>query len=457
MSQFDELFAKLSGVTFRRELEQWAQKVIVTAKAFEAGFEGSEVLKGDWSGSLQEAMSIEGRIEQIFSKVTGLLRPPQIVGSEEVVEAFDVYLQRNDDRIFGDFETLYECFLDHIRHRLLIDQFQAFDACKLVDLLTGDEAHAAWFMQMGYAVGKAEVIGAAPEMPPPPEVTAADESTGSSRKLVIAIRDDIAVSFARIRLEGELNRLNAPSKATKGILEVRLHGRMSTAAIHGLASEVMPVLVSVIRSVRLLRPPDGTQVISHAEKLPVIRVDELCENAAFLSSSVNTLFARSGRKDTIPRRIGNAVRLLAEADGQSSDAIRLALSVTAIEALLGRDGAGDISKALAENVAVLLEPIAADRQRAYEFVKALYGKRSRTLHGDDVAGDQPAAVQARTLAAGCLFGVWFRNDFLQRLGDQPETPDAMLKTLAEKRWDGTRPDGAPDLPAVQKLWRVTAT
>jgi hypothetical protein len=151
------------------------------------------------------------------------------------------------------------------------------------------------------------------------------------------------------------------------------------------------------------------------------------------------------------RRIRNAVHLLVASDVQHNDDVGAALSVTAIEALLGENVEG-ISQRLADNVAVFLEPELPRRQKAAEFVKALYNKRSRVLHGEKIEEGEHIRLQSRQLATGVLQGMITYRDFLKGGGFDLQTPQQFLKELQEKRFETGLPPGLLE-SNVRELWR----
>src|SRR5207244_2363013 len=109
----------------------------------------------------------------------------------------------------------------------------------------------------------------------------------------------------------------------------------------------------------------------------------------------------------------------------ASDAIGMALNVTAIEALLGESG-GEITHKLADAVAVLLEPWPEFRAHAAALMVECYKARSKVLHGDSLE----ASVErknARLLAAGVLAAVINRREFMRSNGDPADSPEKLLK------------------------------
>ncbi|HEV2295773.1 MAG TPA: hypothetical protein VGR35_18135 [Tepidisphaeraceae bacterium] len=171
----------------------------------------------------------------------------------------------------------------------------------------------------------------------------------------------------------------------------RLRARSSSRAMAALVEELIPLAKSHFGSAALL--------------VPAFTVETFKTYRRFGIAGLEMAILETSHRDTFQRRIGNAVRLLAEADNQRSDPIGLSLCVTAIDALLGRKGT-EMAKTLADFVAGLLEPEVNFRRQAADWVADLYDKRSRVLHGDRLDASAELRRDARKLAASALFGVW---------------------------------------------------
>ena len=122
-----------------------------------------------------------------------------------------------------------------------------------------------------------------------------------------------------------------------------------------------------------------------------------------------------------------------------------------------RDIQTGMAEALAQRTSVLLEPDPSHYGEARELVKHLYNSRSRTLHGENLDADVTEAEQARTLAAGCLYGLWYRSDQQALFDEPPDSPEGFLRELRSSELQGRRPAGIPDLPGVYVLWRKVAS
>ncbi|MFH1717582.1 MAG: hypothetical protein ABIF19_09550 [Planctomycetota bacterium] len=242
----------------------------------------------------------------------------------------------------------------------------------------------------------------------------------------------------------------------------QITGRMSETVWKELSEEFKRILPSMWRSVKMLgktwgmweRGPtivDWVFANIDESNLPVISEADFDGGIAFVQKCLDAYFSTPTKKDTFDRRIRNAVHLLIASDAQSNGAVGLALSVTAIEALLGQKG-GDISHRLADNVAALLEPELPRRQRATEFAKGLYDKRSRVLHGEVIEDGDGVRLKGRQLAAEVLHSMITYRDFLKAGGFDPQTPQEFLKALHETRFEPGQPAGLLE-SNVRELWR----
>jgi hypothetical protein len=234
-------------------------------------------------------------------------------------------------------------------------------------------------------------------------------------------------------------------------LYAQVEGYCSRRALVKFEKEIKLVVNSAIRSLRLtghfasdFKPPPGTlaiegenvaySVTSELEltdkgKEEIVNVDELelkvhnsvtdislpnktpesvytsCfDSFDFLRKYINYYYLEPTKKDSLDRRLRNAMHLLVEADRQEHNSVALALSFSAIESLIcsKKDGIAD---ELSRNVATLLEPEASERIEAIKAVKKLYDSRSRLLHGVQIEFEHEVQAKVRILAAGCLHAV----------------------------------------------------
>ena len=228
-------------------------------------------------------------------------------------------------------------------------------------------------------------------------------------------------------------------------------GHMSRAAFEKLQSEMPRLLLSIIRSVSLLVPCENAIPLIPTSDLPTLNERTLPDQKLLIHSCLDAFYSKPTTKDSIDRRIRNAVHLLMESDAHSNDAIGLALSITAIEALLGQERM-EIAEKISVDVAALLEPDLNWRSKAAKFVKGMYNQRSDALHGRKIEGERYFRIAARHLTAGVLRGIISRRDFMQRGGFDLETPQDLLKDLREGRFKPGQPMGV-DESNVRKWWR----
>ena len=234
-------------------------------------------------------------------------------------------------------------------------------------------------------------------------------------------------------------------------LSATITGRMSVLACQQLRTEISRILATVIQSISVLWPQDMLQRQYRSIKnLPFINEKLLQSKKVLIQKSLDAYFREPTKKDSFGQRIRNAVHLLIESDAQSNDAVGLALSVAAIDALLGEKGRDMVEK-LSTNVAVLLEPDLEKRGNAKNFVRDIYDHRSRALHGEKIETESDSRIKARHLAAGVLAGIVSRRDFLSRSGFDTERPQELLLGLRESQFAPGQPIGVEE-SNVGELW-----
>ncbi len=220
------------------------------------------------------------------------------------------------------------------------------------------------------------------------------------------------------------------------VIDAIIKGRISLASLQKLYDQISRCLPSIIQSFSLLSQVDE----NFFEK-----------NGALIKNCLDLFFTEpTNKKDSIERRIRNAIHLLVESDNQTLDAIGLALSMAAMEAMLGQDDK-EISEKLSTNIATLLEPELANRNNAKKFVKTLYGHRSNTLHGKKIDAESQVRKDTRHLAAAVFIAVLNRRDFLNRYDRKSETPEDLLKELYNITYKAGLLTGVPELN-VRSLW-----
>lgn len=238
-----------------------------------------------------------------------------------------------------------------------------------------------------------------------------------------------------------------------------VEGCSSRGALDNFRREIRRVLRSVLRSLYLIKAYDPRKRGSWenqfwGEKVwltPMVTPGQAADDWP-LPFLLDAYFSNPTKKDSIDRRLRNAVHLLAQADEQRHHAIGLSLSMAAIEALLCRKGS-DLANMLAENAATFLEPTSRARADAVEFIKKLYDTRSRTLHGEKLEHEKTDRRHARMLAAAVLIAVLERREFQRKAGFDPETPDDLLSELRKAKFLPGQVPGV-SLSPVRQLWGV---
>jgi Apea-like HEPN len=430
--------------------------------------------KGQWGASVRMAMDEGGDVlGEFFRAVEESMSPPRIITSTELYRAFEVYIREGIGFIGGDFKEVYEHFLDHVEHRMLAPRnSNDFEVCRLETPNSSlSNADFRRIYQMGRAQGRAEILGTEPgmakESPSDHGVRPQEENSLNEIVLWSGNRIHLACHFIHYEPMRWDCKAQTAIDSASGVLNARFEGRISPDGMRLLAEELLPVLRSVFRSAIAVSGSSNLDAYRQGYTgwpdwsgvtLPEVwNFKQLRQYLPFVRGCCETLFEAHAKKkrpkDTMDKRIANAVRLLCESDGQSNAAISLSLSVTALEALLGRNGP-EISTTLANNIAVLLESRLDYRSFAVKFVKELYDQRSRVLHGETFDGEENGKGQSRRLAAGVLFGVWNRRDFLSKMQLDVQSPEELLKELQEHTYMSGLPDGALDVPEIRSLWEI---
>lgn len=226
-----------------------------------------------------------------------------------------------------------------------------------------------------------------------------------------------------------------------------IKGRISPASLQKLYGQINRALPSIIRSFVLLSPFKG-ESFTNFNAIPFIDENFFDKNGALIKNCLDLFFTEPTKKDSMERRIRNAIHLLVESDNQTVDAIGLALSITAMEALLSQ-GSAEISEKLGIIAAALLESDLSERAKAKKFVKDLYDQRSRALHGEKIEAEPQARKNARHLAAAVLVAV-LNLRYFSKYGSEAEALSE-LKKLYDDPYKSGLPAGVPELN-VRSLW-----
>ena len=177
-----------------------------------------------------------------------------------------------------------------------------------------------------------------------------------------------------------------------------------------------------------------------------------CPTLLILRDSLSAIFSDVlPKKDSMDRRIKNAVRLLVEAKRQNDNAIGLALSVAAIESLLCKKG-DNVAQMFAETMAKLLEPLPEHRTAAEGWCKKLYDRRSSILHGSDLTWTTTDVANAEKAGTAVLKAMLERRAASRRVGGESEKPDELLKEIKDGKYRAGQPVFVEETP-LSRLWR----
>lgn len=243
---------------------------------------------------------------------------------------------------------------------------------------------------------------------------------------------------------------------------------MSARAFSKLMDNLIPAIPSLMKTVSLIQYPkpwrkkikmklitNGSSLKRTLEKKeslyePPICFENLQKYSPFITYCLDSIFPPYDKKDTMDRRMGNAVKYLIAADHPNFESVQLSLAVTAIEALLGKKGQ-EISHTLADRVMALLEPDQSLRPKAHDFMKKLYNERSKSLHGSRIE-DSDLAKDARTLAACCLYSLWGGIGFKKRMEGEMYSPENLFDELDERSKSCKPLDYFNEMPAARALY-----
>jgi len=372
------------------------------------------------------------RIDQAFQKyvMDKMLQPARIT-LDDMANGFVLLAKPTEyPSSEPDFENVYTVFLSFVESCLLSQKRSStFEICRCPTL----NRRLEWFFA-GVEFGKS--------------------NTPVERKDALAVLRRILEDMLCWSSENGITVRYVGERAIENWYHVlaEFEGCMSRAAFARLQSEMPGLLISIIQSVSLLQPCEEAIARVPSSELPSLNEKTLSDQRLFIHSCLDAFYSRPAKtkKDSIDKRIRNAIHLLMESDAQSNDALGLALSVTAMEAMLGEKKT-EIAQTLAMDIAALLEPVPDKRSNAIVFVKKMYDLRSDALHGRSVEGEERSRCEARHLAAGILRGMISRRDFMRRSGYDPETPQDLLRDLREGIFKTGQAMGV-DESNVRKLW-----
>jgi hypothetical protein len=227
--------------------------------------------------------------------------------------------------------------------------------------------------------------------------------------------DDDPSSGALWTSESEHFLLDAQwDQAHPGRADGILHGNVTPRALTAASAQLHAVAATAATTIRLVAlPEDRTPWTPSFSRLVE------AHGRLLFSTCVSSFLRPTGTKMTeLERSRHNAIHLLIEADTTTNDAVSVALSVAAVEALLC-DGTA-IADQFSQRAAVLLETERHQRSSAMDQLKKLYNERSRTLHGDSMQSTTANRQKARRLASGVVTAVIQWEDHRRKAGDAAE-------------------------------------
>lgn len=174
---------------------------------------------------------------------------------------------------------------------------------------------------------------------------------------------------------------------------------------------------------RLKTPDDSRlhgemQTFSRFYLAPSPRLDHLLSDEGRMLCDICLTSFADGKEREVDLRIINAVKLIDQGLKQTNDAIGLALTMAAAEAILCDRGKNSISEQLSSRAATLLESKPAKRRAAIQAIKSLYNKRSKALHGELLEQPRIYCLKALRLVAGLLRAYCQWRCFQLKMADQ---------------------------------------
>ena len=394
----------------------------------------------DWNDALSTAFDNQSpEVGGILSEhIVIRLLEPKIVDAATLSNCLrEVAARCNGESERADFEEILHGFRAVIEHVEVIHRETAkFDVCELRSPFMNEDFFAGVIAAHQHQAGEEHID--------------AESSEDHQNTNIVWRHGDCALRLSlRAERRGGLRHkpLDARERQT---VEAHFSGVISQEAFESVSSHLPAALQSIARTIQFNGDPLELER-GFASDATLSR-EQFAENLPFLQYSLDQYFGRATRKDSLNRRVHNALHLMATADGQTSEAVRLALSVAAIEAMLARGRSG-VTENLSQSAAVLLEPGGAYRLRAERFIKELYGLRSDVLHGTAIDCPHQKASEARAVAAATLRAIYERVSLWRRLGSDPEDPQALFVAIDSARAEATRVDGVTDSP-VRRFWEA---
>lgn len=374
---------------------------------------------GDWEKSMMIGQCY-GEWGSALCEIEGGLPRPSPIMPGELEQQFECYY---DNFPTGEIDDIYDHYVDHILNRLT--SRKSSDEMTLYPIFFPyPEGPQCWteLLQIISLPDNAE--------------EGADEA---GRQAVIWRRGGMVLRCCNVATSSD-----AP---VYGQLICVVEGNSSKQAIDALALELIGICRAVIRSI--MHVDDHTKNVYDVHG---INCRTLIDNWTTISELTDLAFEPSGKKNQVKRRMGTAIRLIEASDAQTDGSVSIALSLSAVEAILGENGP-ELSNRLAQRVATLLEPDPQHREEAIKLCKRLYDVRCDVVHGNQLDPRHNDTGKARSLAAAVVLAVWHRYGLLKRLGQDVEKVDELFGELQRRLTAGEITDGVPEMQRIQALWR----
>jgi hypothetical protein len=390
-----------------------------------------------WEAEVHADVDLEGTVTEVFAKhVFSKLKHPYPISLSKLVEIFLSFVlpcaHTNAFETVDSLGEVYRAFVNHLSNSVITNK--ASSHITICSTLTDRDRWRTALLSDFYSLhsdqrgnmtaGLKNLLSRST----PPEPTVLFSRNGIQ---ILAVRWPVA------------NFHGTPNQEE---LVICISGRLTEDSLCSVEKEVTNVLMSQATSVSLL---EDSAALSTSARLPYIKnMDRILK---CMASYLDSYYQVSQKKDSMDKRIRNAIYLLTESDKQTNDSIGLSLSVAAIEALLGQ-GKDNIAEGISQRIAALLEPDLDLRHDAKTFFKDLYDCRSRTLHGDVIDAEQEIRRRARHLAAAVLDAAVSRRDLVIR-GDYPtQMPQDFLEELGRLQYQSGLPAGVNEYN-VREYWR----
>lgn len=379
-------------------------------------------------------------------------------------ESYDVGISATFNR--SEYEQVFQRFvLDRLAPPLLITLSELSDAFRQHLLVRDEEFDAAYPVFRGNILRSLKDEEYSQSWPLAYEMARyghIEDSLADGVERAVWDADDIAVIIGDSVDPNLAGWHDAASGIPTKVVLVRLFGDGTPTAWEDLIRHFRALLPSAMRSVILLGTDPALFPLLRLREGPTasLRLPIVCPKTdltgqdSFFRACVHFSFVQPSKKDSMNRRIRNAIHLLVEADRQESDALGLAMCCTAMEALVCRkEKDSSIKKTLCENAAVLLAESPEQRPGAVKVIGQLYDKRCDALHGTKLETESEDRMNCRYLASGLLKAVWERWEYMAKMDSDPESPQAFFTELRHLVLGGAKTVVGVSPSPVCSLWR----